>query len=350
MSSPFRLLLTSVGGAMSPLTIRTLQASDRHSVRVIGVDQSGDAIGRHFADDFARVPAGSDPGYVDALLTVADRYGADLILPCSDEEALALAAALPRVEAAGHRLACAPEATLRCMSDKSAAFRLLGDHGLPVPQWRTADRPEDVADAVEAVAAACGGEFAVKPVRSRGGRNVYVARADMDGAQACNDGRETHCDPTTFRRRFLDEVARMAPVTVMERLCPPAWDIDVLTWQGRVLRSAPRRRINPAGIPFKGGIVEADARLTALAERITEVLNLSWLYDYDIMSDTNGDPRVIELNPRPSGSIAAATAAGVPLLDDLVSLAMGQDLPAMAPPPTRTVLPYTAVTVVEGTL
>ncbi len=350
MTIPFRVLLTSVGGAMSPLTIRTLQTSERHRVSVIGVDQSADAIGRHFADVFSVVPNGADPAYAEAVLDVAARHGADLILPCSDEEALALAAIADRVAAAGHLLACAPEGTLRRMSDKAASFRLLGDHGLPVPRWQVAERPDEVRDAVGSVAEASGGEFAVKPAKSRGGRNVYVARFDIDGTEAVNDGRETHCHPRVFRERYLDEVAEMAPVMVMERLQPPAWDIDVLTWQGRVLRSAPRRRINPAGIPFRGGVVEGDARLLALGERVTAALELSWLYDYDIMSDRNGDPRIIELNPRPSGSIAAATAAGVPLLDDLVSLAKGESLPPLPPPATRTVLPYMAVTVVEGEL
>ena len=236
------------------------------------------------------------------------------------------------------------------MSDKAASFRVLGEHALPVPQWRIAERPEQLPDAVDAVAEASDGEFAVKPVKSRGGRNVYVARSDIDGAAAVNDGRETHCHPRVFRERYLAEVAEMAPVMVMERLRPPAWDIDVLTWQGRVLRSAPRRRLNPAGVPFKGGVVEGVAGLLDLGERVTAALGLSWLYDYDIMSDRNGDPRIIELNPRPSGSIAAATAAGVPLLDDLVSLAKGEDLPPLPVPATRTVLPYTAVTVVEGEL
>ena len=107
---------------MSPLTIRTLQTSQRHRVSVIGVDQSVDAIGRHFADAFSVVPNGADPTYADAVLEVAARHGADLILPCSDEEALALAAVADRVAGAGHRLACAPEATLRRMSDKAAAL------------------------------------------------------------------------------------------------------------------------------------------------------------------------------------------------------------------------------------
>ena len=42
-------------------------------------------------------------------------------------------------------------------------------------------------------------------------------------------------------------------------------------------------------------------------------------------------------------STAVAVAAGVPLLDDLISLALGEALPAVSIPFGRTVAPYSAL-------
>ncbi|MCH8815936.1 MAG: hypothetical protein IH957_12765, partial [Chloroflexi bacterium] len=86
----FTLLLTCVGGELAPQVIRYLKSSRRHDVKVIGVDADENAAGRHFADAFAVVPRGTDPQYVEAIAELAAKHGADLVLPTSDEEALAM--------------------------------------------------------------------------------------------------------------------------------------------------------------------------------------------------------------------------------------------------------------------
>ena len=50
----------------------------------------------------------------------------------------------------------------------------------------------------------------------------------------------------------------------------------------------PRRRLNPAGVPFAGGIMVPTDELIGLAKQITAALAVSWLYDYDIMTSADG--------------------------------------------------------------
>jgi hypothetical protein len=150
--------------------------------------------------------------------------------------------------------------------------------------------------------------------------------------------RELHMDLDTFRR---DHLAAMAvPAIVMERLLPPAYDIDVLAQNGSMLRAMPRRRLNPAGVPYTGSVLTPSAPLLELAGRITQALELSWLYDFDLMTNAGGDAIAIEVNPRPSGSIAAAILAGVPFYDDLIALANGLPLASVKMPVETTVIPF----------
>ena len=51
---------------------------------------------------------------------------------------------------------------------------------------------------------------------------------------------------------------------------------------------------------------------------------MSWLYDCDLMLDSKGRPCILEINPRQSGSVSVSVAAGIPLLDDLISLAKNE--------------------------
>lgn len=338
------ILLTAAGGAMVPLAIQQLKASKRHDVKVVAVDVKAGAPAQAIADAFHVVPFGKDPGYADAVLDVARREGVTLVMPWSDEEALALAPRAAAFAALGARLACVDPGTLAIMSDKAATFRHLAAAGVAVPDWRHAATDAELLAAIDALLPVHGA-VAVKPEVSRGGRNVFVIRPDADAPMDVDEGRECHLSPQAFRALGADERRALLPAMVMERLFPPAWDIDLLCKDGAVLRSVPRRRVNPAGIPFKGGFVEDVPALHALAAEIARALKLDWLYDIDVLTTAAGEFRVIETNPRPSGSLPATIAAGIDLFDDLISLALGQDLPPATLPTRRLVLPFTSAVI-----
>ncbi len=337
----FTLLLTCVGGEFSPEVIRTLKASPRHEITVVGVDARADAVGRHFVDAFALVPRGDEAGYVEAVAEIAGRHGVDLILPTSDEEALAMAAGRQVLEGAGHRLACADVETLRTVANKAQAYARLEAIGVPSPVWRQADSLEALEAAIDAVMESSG-EAVVKPAAGRGGRGVFVIRRDLSGAQPYHGGREIHLDRASFTREHLAGCAEHLPAVVMERLVEPVFDIDLLAWEGRPVRVVPRRRVDSA-LPNEGHTMVGNADLVALGTRLIEGLGLTWLYDCDVMYDQGGTPRVLEINPRPSGSIAATIAAGVPLLDDMISLAKGEAVADLEVPVGRVVIPFKSV-------
>lgn len=332
-----RILVTAVGGTLAPLNIRLLKRSRCSDVWVLGVDSRADAAGRYFADAFARVPPGDDPAYSEAILSLVRQHGIDLILPWSDEEALALAAQREALAAAGGILACAPLSTLQIMTDKAASYRLLSSAGVRMPAWQQVGDHSALADVVEQYRRDHG-EFAVKPVTARGNRGTVVVRKDVDGVENYMGSRELHMDFDTFRRAHLEQFP--LPAIVMERLFPPAYDIDVLAKDGIVLRAMPRRRLNPAGVPFMGGVLTPTRELFDLASLITKAMNLSWLYDYDLMTNARGEAVPIEINPRPSGSIAAAIVAGVPFYDDLIALKNGLEPAKIVMPRETTIIPF----------
>jgi carbamoyl-phosphate synthase large subunit len=332
-----RVLVTATGGTLAPLNIRLMKQSRHAEVFVLGVDTRADAAGRYFADAFAQVPEGDAPGYVDAIVRLIQKHQIDIVLPWSDEEALALAGQRTQVEGGGAILACAPLATLQIMSDKFATYELMAKAGILMPSFVKVENQSALEAAVGRFARDFG-EFAVKPVTARGNRGTIVVRTDITGAQPYLGSRELHMDIETFKRHHLAEMP--LPAIVMERLHAPAYDIDVLAHAGKVLRAMPRRRLNPAGIPFMGGVLTPTKPLLDLADRITQALNLSWLYDYDLMTNGRGEAIPIEINPRPSGSIAAAILAGVPFYDDLIALANGQPISDVPLPGEVAVIPY----------
>ncbi len=339
----YTVLLTATGGGLSAHSINLFKASRRHDVRVVAVNAEDAPAARSVADAFHIVPRGGASGYVEALADVVRREGVDLVLPWSDEEALAVASSREAIEGQGCTLACADADTLRLFSQKHRCFDFLRSNGIRTPEYRLCNTREDLEAAIDHFAAR--GEFAVKPQTSRGNRDVFVIRKDVNGVRTSFSGREKHMDLATFRFDHKAAVETLLPVIVMERLREPAFDVDMLSQRGKALRIVPRQRKNPEGMPFLGNTIVPDARLVALGEAVASAAGLSWLYDVDVMVDAAGDPVVIECNPRPSGSCSASVSAGHPLFDDLISLAKGEALPPSPPLERIAVTPFTSLIV-----
>lgn len=337
-----KVLVTASGGALAPANIMLLR-SGRRRCRVLAVDARPDAAGRHFADEFAVVPSGDDPAYVDAVIDLVRARRIDVVLPWSDEEALALASRRDEVAAVGAALPIAATGTLLAMNDKSTTYRLLAEAGVATAFWRQVDDAGALRCTLAELRAEHG-EAVVKPVVSRGNRGTYVIRPDMAEPEAYQGSRELHLGWDDFERFHLAEVVDSLPVIVMERLFEPALDIDVLAHRGSVVHAVPRERVNPAGVPFRGSIFRSAPAFLDLAETVTRVLDLSWLYDYDVLHTRKGVPVILEVNPRPSGSIAASIANGIPLYDDLFDLVEGRAVsPAPHPPDGTLSIPYLAI-------
>jgi carbamoylphosphate synthase large subunit len=336
------ILLTCVGGELAPQMIGQLRTSTRHpGLRVVGVDGRADAVGRHMVDVFSQVPLGNAPGYIEAILEIVEKNRIELLIPTSDEEAVTLASERDRLQAAGCTLACAESTTLQQLTDKSKTYQRMAQLGLPVPEWQYASTKDQLVSVVQSMIAAHG-DVVVKPVVERGSRGVCVITTR--NAQGDSRARERHMSLPHFLDETLPGYGAHLPAMVMPRLLEPVHDLDMLAWNGRAIRIIPRRRVS-SSLPNEGHIIKNMPALIELGEKLIAGFNLSWLYDCDIMFDSEGTPWVLEINPRQSGSVAATVAAGVPLLDDLVSLAKGDEPPAIEIPWDTVVVPFKSVAV-----
>jgi predicted ATP-grasp superfamily ATP-dependent carboligase len=110
---------------------------------------------------------------------------------------------------------------------------------------------------------------------------------------------------------------------VMPMLDSPAYDVDVLSVDGKAKAALVRRRTNPAGIPFTGNHIIANTDIMDYCLKIADALGLDALHDIDLLTDKSGQPCLLEVNPRPSGSVSSAHAAGFPIVAAAIAGKMG---------------------------
>ena len=341
----FTILITCVGGELAPQMVQELKINSRHNIKVIGVDVDINATGKYFCDEFSVVPFGSDPNYSAVIQKIVQLYKVDLVIPTSDEEAVALSFSRSLIERNGCQLACVKSEILDILTDKAKTYRFLKEKGIHTPETRIVKSYDSLKAIVKSMYKEYGA-VVIKPARARGGRGVHVVNSLSIGVKYFDDRREVHSDLTTFIDTLMKDLKKELPLVVMERLVEPVIDIDLLAWKGEVKRVVARRRINSA-IPNNGHIIIDDERLIDLGKKLIKIFKLSWLYDCDVMFDSKGNPCVLELNPRQSGSLAVSIAAGVPMLDDLISLAKGEDILETKIPINREVVPYKSLAMIS---
>ena len=333
------LLMTCVGGQLSPWLLQALKNCSRVQVRTIGVDSRNDALGRAFADSFYQVPQGDDPAYPDRMLELCHKEKVDILFPTSDEEALALASHVARFAAEGVRVSCPPAAMSRLMRNKADMYDHLAGLGLPLPQYH---RVGNVAQ-LRAAAGALGypeRDFVVKPTVGRGGRGVWIISQTLPTMAERNQGLSIDAlDLGTYLSSVGDETFQ--ELIAMPLLPGAMYDVDVLaSHEGKPFYLVPRRRYHVRTTPFRGCWLDRNVAVLDLARRTQDLLCLPNLFDYDIILDADDRPWLLEVNPRMSASVAVSVLHGVNLLEFAVLMLLGREVPEVEIPWGRGGKPY----------
>lgn len=338
MKETLNILLTSSGGELAPHLIQNIKAYPHKKVRVIAIDADDSAIGSHFADSFYKAPLGDTPEYQLFLKDLIKKENINLLIPASDEEAISFSKIKPDLESHSTQFACVDLDTLEILTSKELTYQALKKFDIPHADWVNTSSKEDLINCCESFLKEHS-EIVIKPSISRGGRDVFVIRNSLEESISFEGGREIHLSYKDFLENHINSLTNKYPLIVMERLYGPVHDLDMLAKDGKPIHIIARKRINSV-YPNAGHTIVDDERLMSIGKKVIESFNLSWLYDCDLMFDKNGSPKVIEINPRMSGSTSVSIEAGVPLLHGVINLYLNKEIEEITTPFNTKVVPF----------
>jgi hypothetical protein len=114
----------------------------------------------------------------------------------------------------------------------------------------------------------------------------------------------------------------------MPLLSGDMFDIDVLAnAEGNPHYLIPRHRYHVRTTPFRGCWLDPHPGVSALVQKTQAALQLPYLFDYDVILDAQGQPWILEVNPRMSGSVSVSVMHGVNLIEFIVLMLLGKDVP-----------------------
>ena len=287
---PLTVLLTAAGVPGSAALIRALRENGERDIRLVGTDMSELAIGRHLCDAFYVVPAGTDPGFADALVEICKSEQVDAVLPQSSFELQALAENKGRFGETTVLVAGA-EAVWRS-NDKAETYALLDEIAVRGPVWSRTRSTDEVVSAARELGYP-DRDVAFKPLMSSGSRGFRVLSASADRRRELFENR-----PGMAQALRLEELVETlgddaSDALVMELVTGPERTIDGIAWAGRVVLGHPKTREEMrAGLAMYFRTL-ADPSLMLIARKITAALGLDHFFNIQLVGDA-----VIEINPR----------------------------------------------------
>ena len=305
------VLMTGAGAPGAPSIIKCLRKNGERTIRIVGVDMNEKSNGRRLVDVFYQVPPARDEGYIDAILKICDKEKIDIVMPLVTRELVKYARSRELFAERGIVLSVDDVDTLKIINNKANLLVKMRELGMKTPAFKVVSTADEVEAAVYELGypnnAVC-----VKGAEGNGSRGVRI----IDPNKSLYDlffNEKPNSMYISFRELMsvLREKDTIPQMLVMEYLPGQEYGVDALCDHGRILYIAGRYNYAVSSSIPQGCILENRKEPFAIAEEIIEKLAISGNINFDFIYDKNGDPRLIEINPRLSATIAAYAPAGV---------------------------------------
>jgi carbamoyl-phosphate synthase large subunit len=319
------VLMTGAGAPGASGVVKSLRATDERDIEIVGVDMNPDAYGFALVDVGYTVPAGGDDGYVSRMVDIAEREAADVVLPLTTAEIEPLAAARDAFDAT---VMVSEADALSVANDKGKLYGFLEEAGFDsTPAYRRVSTEAEFRDAVDELGYP-ENPVCFKPPVASGMRGFRVLDPENDRLTHLLEEKPDSA-VTTLEDVLpvLSSAETFPELAVMEYLPGEEYSVDVLAMGDEVGPVVPRSRTRTrAGISFEGTVEQRQPLIDAATE-ISEALGLSYNVNIQFKYDAAGEPKVLEINPRISGTIVMCVGAGVNLPYLAVKHALGEPIP-----------------------
>lgn len=307
-----RVLVTAVGGDVGQGVAGIIRRRFPDGT-VIGSDASRRNAGPHIVDRFIDAPRSDRPDYLDWWIETCRTERLDAVIPCSDAELTVFAEAGPMP---GPPVLMPAADVVRVGMDKWATAQFLATHAIPGPLTM----PLEQADAMTY-------PCILKPRRGQGSRGVFV----------CASAEQARALATVVPDGLLQEALRPADE---EFTCGVYRSI-----RGDIAVLALQRTLGGGATIWARVMVDPD--IDAYCRDVAEALDLRGSVNIQLVRTSSG-PRLFEINPRFSSTVAIRDALGFTDVVWTVQEAVLGESPTFAVPPNGAVAYRLAAFGIDG--
>lgn len=316
--------MTGAGAPGAPGIMHCLSQDSR--IKLFPGDADPDATGRYLQPDFILLPKATDPEFASRILEICIEKNIRVVMPLVTKELLPLAEMHQDFKEHGIHVMVSPEKAVRIANNKSECYSFLNKNTIRVPEFYVVNNINDFSDAADRLGYPAS-QFCFKPSESNGSRGVRIVSANLDETDLLFNHKPGHLFMTYEHAVSILSSAPFPELLVSEYLPGQEYSVDCLAENGKSKIILPRSRKKMiGGISVRGTFIK-DARIISYCEQIIRVLNLHGNIGIQIKLSKEGEPLLIEINPRVQGTIVAALGAGINLPLLAVQQQLGEKIP-----------------------
>lgn len=314
------VVVTACGAPGGPGIIKNLRQVKERNIRIVGTDIRPTASGLLLSDEAYVVPHGQSQHYISAMSKLTKKTKANALLPLSSMELLPLSKNIEmfnKVEVVVNK-----EHPLEIALNKRKCYEYLKQRNLPIPEYIAVHSFEAFEDAVH-IFGYPEKPVCFKPSISKGQRGFRILRRDVDLRRLLLETKPNNI-VTTLESVSSALSKGFKELLVMEYLPGPEYSVDSLVKNGESLIIVPRRRVETKLGVSSVGVVERNEEVMELAREINEIFKFDYNINIQLKYSANGTPKLIEINPRVSGTICLSSMAGPNLPYLAIKLALDE--------------------------
>lgn len=321
------VLITACGNVYMPGTCKAIKENGERPIRLIGADMNRDDTILQMCDAYYQVPRGSDPRYVDVLLDICKKEQVDVVIPIMSVELEILSANQQRFREIGTTVSVSSLDSLKIANNKLALFEYLKQQNLPCPQYVPVQSVADVDEAMKVI----GSPVVFKANEGSGSRGMRIIDPSKSRFDILFHEKPNSCYTTLEDFKQTLSEGEMPPMHAMEYLPGDEYTVDLLAENGVVKYAMCRRGLNVQSSIILDGIVEEEPEITEMCAMVAQRLKLTGNIGFDIKKRANGEPVIMECNPRATAGVSEFVASGVNLLYLCIKQCLGEELPQLEP-------------------
>lgn len=269
------------------------------------------------------VPKAKDSQYIDHIVNICRKEHITTIIPQYSDELLPMAANLGRFRDMGIEVLVTKDLDKLKIANSKVELYQFFSHKNFVPQYRIAASPAAVVKGLEELGypqvPVC-----IKPAEGEGGKGFRIITEEKIDIFSEPPG-TPKVDLATYLSQ-LNKMEKIPELVVMEYLPGKEYSVDCVCKDGTAHLCIPRQRIETTMGVATVSQIEKNEELIRYSQEIISALKLSYNINIQFKYSAEGKPKLIEINPRVSGSLVANLGAGVNMLEASLKLAYGLPL------------------------
>ena len=321
------VLVTAAGNQYMLGLVDCLKNNGERNIRLIAADMSNDPTILQMMDVLYQVPKATDPAYVDVLLDICQKEHVDVVIPVMSAELVALVENKGRFEEIGTKVSVADLRSIEISNNKLKLYQFMKENGMEIPKFAPLRNTNELDEAFSK-AGYPNNAVCAKATELSGSRGIRI----IDPTKSRFDilfGEKPNSFYISYEefKQILSEREDMPEMMVMEALPGDEFSVDLVADHGKVVYMAARQSNSIiASIPQEATLFHEE-KAYEICRTIIEKLGLDGNADLDFRYDKNGNPVLMEINPRVAATMAIFKEGGMNLPYLRIKQLLGEELP-----------------------